>query len=42
VSKFRLLIRILIGALALGLILLGIFTGDAKYVLENARALCFT
>ena len=40
--KLRWVILIALLAVAIGVLLYGIYQGDAQYVMENAKAFCFT
>ncbi|MGD0111864.1 MAG: hypothetical protein ABSD48_08350 [Armatimonadota bacterium] len=40
--KLRWVILIALLAVAIGVLLYGIYQGDAQFVLENAKAFCFT
>ena len=40
--KLRWVILIALLAVAIGALLYGIYQGDAQFVLENAKAFCFT
>lgn len=40
--RLRWIILIALLAAAIGVLLYGIYQGDAQFVLENAKAFCFT
>ena len=40
--KLRWMVLIVLLAIFVGVLLLGIYQGDAEFVLDNAKAFCFT